>query len=60
VPALERLDAKQIHAPWLAGAQVLAAKGVVLGRDYPLPVVEHDAARRRTLERFAVVKKAAG
>jgi deoxyribodipyrimidine photo-lyase len=36
---------------------VLAERGVVLGRDYPAPVVEHDAARQRTLERFAVVKK---
>ncbi|MGH8853183.1 MAG: cryptochrome/photolyase family protein [Telluria sp.] len=60
VPALERLGAKEIHAPWLAAPEVLAQKGVVLGLDYPLPVVEHDAARKRTLERFAAVKKAAG
>ncbi|QOY96788.1 deoxyribodipyrimidine photo-lyase [Massilia sp. UMI-21] len=58
LPALERLGAKEIHAPWLADAGTLAEKGVVLGRDYPQPVVEHDAARKRTLERFAVVKKA--
>ncbi|MCC2956685.1 DNA photolyase family protein [Massilia sp. IC2-477] len=57
VPALERLGAKEIHAPWLVDTDVLAEKGVVLGRDYPLPVVDHDAARKRTLERFAVVKK---
>lgn len=57
VPALGRLGAKEIHAPWLVAQDVLAEKGVVLGRDYPLPVVEHDAARKRTLERFAVVKK---
>lgn len=60
VPALRRLTAKEIHAPWLVADSVLAEKGVVLGRDYPLPVVEHDVARKRTLERFAVVKKAAG
>lgn len=59
VPALTRLSAKEIHAPWLVAQDVLAAKGVVLGKDYPLPLVEHDAARKRTLERFAVVKKAA-
>ena len=57
VPALARLSAKEIHAPWLVAEDVLAEKGVVLGRDYPRPVVEHDAARKRTLERFAVVKK---
>ncbi|WP_091876449.1 cryptochrome/photolyase family protein [Massilia yuzhufengensis] len=60
VPALERLGAKEIHAPWLVGDAVLAEKGVVLGRDYPLPVVEHDQARKKTLERFSVVKKAVG
>lgn len=60
VPVLGRLSAREIHAPWLVDARVLAEKGVVLGRDYPLPVVEHDVARKRTLERFAVVKKASG
>lgn len=58
IPALELLAAKEIHAPWLVPAEVLAGKGVVLGKDYPLPVVDHDVARKRTLERFAAVKKA--
>jgi len=57
LPQLAQLDGKQIHAPWLVKDDVLAARGVVLGRDYPAPVVEHDAARQRTLARFAVVKK---
>jgi deoxyribodipyrimidine photo-lyase len=30
---------------------------VVLGRDYPLPVVDHDKARQRTLERFEAVRR---
>ena len=57
LPQLKGLDAKQIHAPWLVNAEALAERGVVLGADYPLPVVDHDKARKRTLERFAVVKK---
>jgi len=60
VPALARLNAKEIHAPWLVSDDVLAEKGVLLGRDYPLPVVDHNVARKRTLERFAVVKKGVG
>jgi len=32
--------------------------GVILGETYPRPVVEHDVARKKTLERYAVVKKA--
>lgn len=57
LPQLARLDTKQIHAPWLVKPEALAERGVVLGKDYPAPVVDHDAARRRTLERFAVVRK---
>jgi len=30
---------------------------VVLGGNYPLPVVDHAEARERTLQRYAVVKK---
>ncbi len=57
LPQLKQLDGKQIHAPWLVKAETLKERGVVLGEDYPLPVVDHDKARKRTLERFAVVKK---
>jgi deoxyribodipyrimidine photo-lyase len=56
LPQLAKLDARDIHAPWLLPAQELAACGIVLGRDYPEPVVDHAQARQRTLERFAVVK----
>ncbi len=58
LPVLARLPDKLIHAPWLARPVDLAAAEVKLGTDYPLPVVAHDAARQRTLERYAVVKGA--
>jgi deoxyribodipyrimidine photo-lyase len=56
LPRLELLDGQEIHAPWLVPPMVLAAKGVVLGEDYPAPIVDHEQARKRTLERFGVVK----
>jgi deoxyribodipyrimidine photo-lyase len=56
LPQLAALPDKLIHAPWLARPVDLAAAGIVLGRDYPAPVVAHDVARQRTLERYAVVK----
>jgi len=34
----------------------LQAAGLELGRDYPAPLVAHDEARQRTLDRYAVVK----
>jgi deoxyribodipyrimidine photo-lyase len=56
LPQLARLDARQIHAPWLLAPELLAQKGIRLGRDYWPPLVMHDAARARTLARYAVVK----
>ncbi len=58
LPELAGLPDKLIHAPWLARPLDLAAAGVEIGKTYPAPVVQHDAAREKTLERYAVVKKA--
>jgi deoxyribodipyrimidine photo-lyase len=57
LPQLAALPDKLIHAPWLARPLDLASAGIELGRDYPLPIVAHDEARLRTLERYSVVKK---
>lgn len=47
LPRLDKLSDKEIHAPWLASTKV---------DGYPAPIVMHDEARKRTLERYAVVK----
>ncbi|MFM0528877.1 deoxyribodipyrimidine photo-lyase [Paraburkholderia strydomiana] len=52
LPQLGKLPANWIHAPWLAGAERLAQYDVVLGKDYPEPIVDHAQARARTLARF--------
>ena len=57
VPALAKLSNKAIHAPWLAKPLELEEAGLVLGRDYPRPIVDHAEARNLTLERYGVVKK---
>ena len=59
LPQLAGLSAADIHAPWEAKPLVLEAAGLVLGKDYPLPVVNHAEARETTLARYAVVKKSA-
>ncbi|MBK8530193.1 MAG: deoxyribodipyrimidine photo-lyase [Rubrivivax sp.] len=59
LPALQRLPDKLVHAPWTARPVDLAAADIVLGRDYPEPLVRHEIARMRTLERYAVVKAGA-
>ena len=49
IPELARVPARFIHGPWTAPDEVLRAAGVRLGRDYPRPIVDHAAARRRFL-----------
>ncbi len=56
LPQLAKLPDDVIHTPWLARPVDLAAAGLELGRDYPLPVVDHAQAREKTLARYAVVK----
>ncbi len=57
VPEIAGLSDRDIHAPWQASPIILRSAGLQLGIDYPAPIVEHDAARRKTLMRFSVVKK---
>ena len=57
LPQLAKLSNKTLHAPWMAAPLELQAAGVTLGQDYPHPIVDHDTARRHTLERYVVVKK---
>jgi len=52
VPELSRLEAKWIHKPWEAPAEILRAAGVTLGKTYPYPIVDHAKARARALAAF--------
>jgi deoxyribodipyrimidine photo-lyase len=52
IPELAAMPAKFIHEPWTAPAEVLVEAGVELGRNYPLPIVEHGAARVAALLAF--------
>lgn len=56
VPELARCSARAIHAPWTMSPDEQRAAGVMIGRDYPAPVVDHAAARARALELFKAVK----
>ncbi|WP_428419908.1 cryptochrome/photolyase family protein [Methylibium sp.] len=56
LPQLAALPDAALHAPWDATPLDLAAAGVVLGRDYPEPIVRHELARQRMLARYAVLK----
>ncbi|XP_057973538.1 cryptochrome-1 isoform X2 [Malania oleifera] len=50
LPELARLPTEWIHHPWNAPESVLQAAGIELGSNYPLPIVEIDAAKARLQE----------
>ncbi len=52
VPEIAELPDKYLHAPWTAPAAVLERLGIVLGRDYPLPLVELKWSRQRALATY--------
>jgi deoxyribodipyrimidine photo-lyase len=56
VPELAGLTAAQIHTPWEVAPLDLAGADVVLGSDYPFPIVDHAQARDRALEAYSQAK----
>ena len=55
-PELAKLPAKWIHQPLTAPAEILRAANVNLGKNYPVPLVNHAAARVAALAAFAKLK----
>ncbi|MGH8618568.1 MAG: cryptochrome/photolyase family protein [Burkholderiales bacterium] len=57
LPELAGCDDKAVHAPWTLTAEAQAKAGVLLGRNYPLPVVEHAQQRERALTLYGKAGK---
>lgn len=58
VPELAACSAKEIHAPWLMPPARQQALGIVIGRDYPAPVVDHAMRRQQALALYESAGKA--
>ena len=52
LPELARLSALAVHRPWTASAAQLSKAGVILGKTYPHPLVDHGQTRRRALKAY--------
>jgi len=52
LPELTRVAEKFIHAPWTMSAAEQQRAGCVIGRDYPLPIVDHAVQRGQALALF--------
>ncbi len=57
VPELGRLPTKYLHQPWVAPPALLAEASIVLGDNYPKPLVEHKAARAAALAALKSMRK---
>jgi len=58
IPELATLENRYLHKPWTADPAVLADAGIVLGKDYPEPLVDLQESRRRALGAWEQVKHA--
>ena len=57
LPELKGLSGAALHAPWLASSVDIAAAGIVLGKQYPKPIVEHAQARVKALAMYGLAKE---
>jgi deoxyribodipyrimidine photo-lyase len=56
VPELARLPARWIHEPWAAPKKILEESGIIFGKTYPQPVIEHSVAREIAMEGYAQMR----
>ena len=56
IPEIARLPDRWLHKPWEAPDSALREAGIRLGADYPHPIVDHAAARKRALEAYERVR----
>ena len=56
-PELAELPTKYLHAPWSAPRDILEKAGVILGKTYPRPIVDHSEARAAALSAFQQIKQ---
>ena len=52
LPALARMPDRYIYEPWRAPIEVQRAAGCIVGRDYPAPICDPDAAASANLRRM--------
>lgn len=52
VPELANCPAQFIHSPWKLPPEEQQRLGIVIGKHYPAPLIEHAAARAMTLARY--------
>ena len=57
VPELKNMPNKFLYKPWELEKKYQEQIKVVIGRDYPVPMVDHATARIAALDAFQKIKK---
>jgi deoxyribodipyrimidine photo-lyase len=57
VPELAGVQGEAIHQPWLLPDQMQSKYQCRLGRDYPLPIVDHKEAVKFARGQFAILRQ---
>lgn len=55
LPVLKNFPTKYIHEPWTAPESVQRVAKCVIGRDYPMPMVDHIKQSQNNIERMKQV-----
>jgi deoxyribodipyrimidine photo-lyase len=55
LPELARVPIESVHEPWKLSQADQRKYGVIVGRDYAAPIVDHGFARDRALRHFSLV-----
>ncbi|XP_063833163.1 cryptochrome-1-like [Ostrinia nubilalis] len=55
IPALKNMPTRYIHEPWVAPESVQQSARCIVGRDYPMPMVDHAKASQINIERVKQV-----
>lgn len=56
VPELNKLDIKYLFEPWKTPKEVLRSSSVILGKDYPYPIIDIEQSRKKALEIYKCYK----
>ncbi len=57
MPELAKLPDRLIHEPSSAAPEDLALAGVRLGKNYPMPIVDHGRARQAALAAYQSIRR---
>ena len=57
IPELKNVPSKFIHRPWEMDDETQKSINIKIGKDYPLPIVDHAKAREQALKAFDKITK---